>query len=89
MIIYKATKEKGTIDEEPKNGQTIIIETIVFITIVALGAVLGATVSVIFALIITFISGNGFDGFSLFLNNNLTCFTAFGAVLFALMLIIE
>ena len=89
MIIYKATKKNEPIDEEPKTWQTLLVQTVAFLVIVGLGAILGALVCLIFALSIPFIASNGLDGFSSVLNNNITYLTAFGAVLFALMLIIE
>ena len=85
--IYKASQKKEAIEKEPKTGQTIIVEALAFIAIVFLGAFLGVIITILFALFITFIAGNGFEGFSLILNNNIMAFASFGAILFALIMI--
>ena len=87
MVIYKATKKDEPLYKEPKTWQILIVQVVAFIVIVSIGAILGALICFNFALLISLVTGNGLDGFSLVLNNNLTYFSAFGGVLFALMLL--
>ena len=89
MIIYKETQKDEALYKEPKSWQILIVQVVAFLVIVGIGAIVGALICFNFALLITVVTGNGFEKFSVVLNNNLTYFSAFGAVLFALMLIIE